>query len=970
MDLSDKLAFAPDTIASAGAQVDTSRNNQGGDEPKAIGNSADKSDKNAQSALVDVVRRLLQKNPDARYQDADAVIADLCAAIGQSMPAESSAIRNSFLQAAPLIGRETELAQLVQALSQALKGKGSTWLIGGESGVGKSRLLDELATRALVQGILVLRGQAVEDGGALYQLWRDPLRRLALSVALNDQEASILKDIVPDIEQLLGRPIPNTPTLLGVAYQSRLTLAVLNLFRRQRQPVLLLAEDLHWSDESLDMLNRLSEIAGEFSLLIIGSYRNDEKPDLPKRMPSVQILQLNRLTAEAISALSAAMLGEGGKQEHVVDLLQRETEGNVLFLIEVVRALAEESGRLANIGRVTLPQSVFTEGIQQILRRRLKSVPESERQLLKLAAVAGRALDLTLLQRVTGVSEAAVEGQLTICSNASVLEVREGRWRFAHDKLRQTLLADMGAERANLNRQVAEAIEALYPNKAAHYVTLFEHWQAAGEGIRAARYGSKAGQQLFDISRFNEAVTLLERTLTLLRANQEHEAHTLQINLQVMLGTICMRRGEYATAKSYLEPALALARTENDQDGEAGALNMFGQVAWKQGEYAAARDYHTRSLELRRNLGDRQGIATSYNNLAVTLLDQGEYAAARDYHTQGLELRRELGDQYGMAVSLNNLGVVSSRQGDYITSHNNFSQSLAIYRELGDRYSSAGSLNNLGTVAYQQGDLVAARDYISQSLTIQRELGDRHGSAITLSNLGAIAGEQGEYAIARDYHMQSLALRRDLNDQNGIAITLQNLGMLADYQGDYGTAFDYFTQSLSIRRQLGEPYGIAESLSGVGLAALHQGNHDLALNNALQSVALFREIGEQRGLASSLYYLAFVYLALKDLPAARRTLAESLQIAHKMNDSLISLQALVGFARWYMLDNQAVRSAELAGLVMATPNGTTSDVQRWLGPLRVELTSVLSSTELETAITRGKSQSLNEVIAMLQKTVA
>lgn len=136
------------------------------------------------------------------------------------------------------MGRQAELQQLTTALQDTIAGNGSAWLVGGESGVGKSRLLEELRTVGLVEGALVLRGQAVEGGGLPYQLWRDPLRRLVLSVALSDLEAGVLKPIVPDISTLLERDVPDAPELAGEAGQQRLAVTIADVIKRQPQPLL------------------------------------------------------------------------------------------------------------------------------------------------------------------------------------------------------------------------------------------------------------------------------------------------------------------------------------------------------------------------------------------------------------------------------------------------------------------------------------------------------------------------------------------------------------------------------------------------------------------------------------------------------------------------------------------------------------------------------------------------------------
>src|SRR5262249_30122061 len=196
------------------------------------------------------------------------------------------------------VGRETEFTQLADALSPALQGQGSARLVAGESGVGKSRLLEELRIWALVKGALVLRGQAVSEGGSHYHVWRDALRCLSILSDLHDDEASLLKPFVPDISDLLGRPIPDAPPLQTQAAQSRLFALVVELFRRQEQPVVVMLEDLQWAgSESLALLASLSEAANSLSVFVIGSYRDDEDFKLPQTLQAVPVLKLSRLSA-------------------------------------------------------------------------------------------------------------------------------------------------------------------------------------------------------------------------------------------------------------------------------------------------------------------------------------------------------------------------------------------------------------------------------------------------------------------------------------------------------------------------------------------------------------------------------------------------------------------------------------------------------------------------------------------------
>src|SRR5262249_10571552 len=157
----------------------------------------------------------------------------------------------SFLQGSQFIGREAELRTLRAELERVIEGGNAFYLIGGESGAGKSRLVDELRISALVSGATVLRGQAVEGGGLPFQLWRNIVRRLLLMVDVDDLQAGILKDIVPDIGDLLGRNVSDAAQLSGAEQQNRLAFTMMNLFKHCGQPLVILLEDLQWATDGL-----------------------------------------------------------------------------------------------------------------------------------------------------------------------------------------------------------------------------------------------------------------------------------------------------------------------------------------------------------------------------------------------------------------------------------------------------------------------------------------------------------------------------------------------------------------------------------------------------------------------------------------------------------------------------------------------------------------------------------------------
>ncbi len=464
-----------------------------------------------------VIERLLARDPQARYGSAAEVVHALAAALGESITLETVATRESFLQANELIGRERELQSLKERLSAALGQQGSSILLGGESGVGKSRLLAEIRTLAMVSGAIVAQGQAITEGGSYLQIWLPILRTLCLHVQLGDDELSVLKELLPDLPAIVERVIPDAPKVAPELAEKRLSAVIESLFLRPTRPLVILLEDLHWAEpDSLGLLNRLSRLASSRRLLLIGTYRDDESPELPQRLSDMAVIRLARLDRDAISQLSVSMLGEAGKQPWVIEYLQRHTEGNVFFLVEVARALSGQ-GDLSQLGEAAaLPDQLMTLGIGRIVERRLEQVPDSYRAVLKGAAIIGRKLDTAALQQLFPALD--LRSFLRDCANAAILDTADGEWRFAHDKLREGLLEQLGAaQRRELHGRVAVVLEGLYSDWEPAAGALAYHFREAGVPDKARTYALRAGETATRLCAYNDARRYFAEALSALQ---------------------------------------------------------------------------------------------------------------------------------------------------------------------------------------------------------------------------------------------------------------------------------------------------------------------------------------------------------------------------------------------------------------------------------------------------------------------
>jgi tetratricopeptide (TPR) repeat protein len=694
--------------------------------------------------LAAVLQRLMAKSPEARYESANETMVALSEATGQDIPVETAAIRESYLQAAELVGRDHELMQLTQAMENAVDGRGSAWLVGGESGVGKSRLLEELRTQALVNGTLVLRGQCVSEGGAFYAPWRPALRWLSLFTPLDDNEARVLKALVPDISDLLGYEVGDPTELSPVQAQERLISTILAVFKRQRQPIVLILEDLQWAAaESLEVLARLTRQVELLPLLVVGSFRDDESPHLPEHLPSMHRLKLQRLSEKGIARLSEAMIGEAGRQPHIVELLHRETEGNVFFLVEVVRALAEEAGQLDRIGKVTLPQHVFTGGVKMIVQRRLDRVPAESRPLLEFAAIAGYYLDMNIMRVL--MPREALENWLHVCSEAKVLDVSDGEWRFAHEKLRTGLLEVMGDnERRVLHEQVALATEDAYATELAdHVASLAYHWQQAGNFEKTVRYTILAGDHAMQSGANREATEFYWRSLAYLT---EDDARRVDITLNL------------ASVSAYhmpdnmlelLQSALALTERRKDDESYVRVLGSLGAYYHVKGQTGTAINYFEKCITIADWLKTERALVLPYNIIGRTRAVAGNFPDALPMLQRGVALAEQFHDQEMLSSSLAYCAQAYLMFGKMDEGWDYALRALKLSENSTHRF--AADLAVVGWGLAFSGQFERATEYLQHCLKLSQELRLDLPLITAYGSLGYICLKEGDYPTSLDY---------------------------------------------------------------------------------------------------------------------------------------------------------------------------------------------------------------------------
>jgi serine/threonine protein kinase/tetratricopeptide (TPR) repeat protein len=850
--------------------------------------------------LKTVIGKLLAKLPENRYDSANDVIDDLNRTIAKPIPLQSEAIRESFLQAARFVGREQEIKLLSDALDSATNHHGSAWLIAGESGVGKSRLIDEVRVRALVNGALVLSGQGVAGGGLAYQLWHEPLRRMVLAVDVNDTDAGILDQIVTDTDELLGRTIPKAPELDGQAGQQRLLTTIASLFHQQRQPVVLILEDLQWAEESIEVLESLVPMTPDLALLIVGSYRNDEKPDLPEGLPGMKLIKLDRFSEKGIEQLSLSMLGKAGQEPQVLALLKKETEGNVFFLVEVLRALAEKAGSLDNIGRMTIPQHIFAGGVQSVVQNRLNRMPEKGRPLLKIAAITGRQIDLNLLRPLG--KELDLDAWLTDCSNAAVLDVMDGHWRFAHDKLREGLLNSMAdEEKRGLHRQVAQAFETVYNETKDEYAAIIaDHYEAADAGTQALVWCLRAGKRSFDTYAAVSAINYYRRALELWSHSDEVDPEELvmsRMKVHERLGELLTWQAHYAEAIEAFSALRTNAETSHDVRAEAAAWYGIARTLTYQGEMGSAMESATRAEEIARAAGLSVELVQALWMKGWITFRMGDLSAAESIADQVLLLSQDLQEQSLMANCQNLLGAIHSMLGNYGEAALHFENALDSFGKLGLRANAMSVVNNLGWLAENRGDYQHAFARYQEALGIARDTGHRDAEMVYLSNLGGMRVMMGDYPTAEAELRQVISMAA-ISGLGVLSETYRNLAEATLRQGAVEDALEAAKHSLKLGHDVQSQEYVAAAWRVLGqVIAQHQQDVvDIEQSDVVgqynaercfqESLRIAQETGLDSEKARTLRAWALYEMAAGNLNQATTMWQESREIFEKMGAQL------------------------------------------------------------------------------------
>lgn len=760
-------------------------------------------------------------------------------------------------------------------------------MLTGEPGIGKTRLAEEAAAMAEAQGLRAIWGRCLEEAGAPPYL---PWSR-ALEAALQPvdgpgpggwlgPDAAAALEIAPGLAHRLEPGLPPLPALEGDQARFRLFMAVAHLWRRlaERQPLLLILDNLHWADpSSLRLLGFLvAELSGR-GVVVLGTCRDAELPRQHplndalaelSRAPRYQLLRLPRLDREQTSRLIADR-GGGRLPAAVVESIQRRTEGLPLFVVEMLRFLQNGRGVPDHSGdRLEASQPLILAGVRGLIGQRLNRLSATCCRVLAIAACVGRVFDADLLAPLAGAEQALAAIDEALAQH--VLEaLAAGRCQFSHALVREVLYDELPlAQRLAWHGAIADLLERRGAmHSGAGLVQLaFHHAHALPQGDprRALDCALRAAHHSAHIVAHDDAVRLLQVALQINASYFATERRQrCELLLELGAAQTCASDAP-ADAQTFCQ-ALVLAHDLGSPILFAKAALGFENAGWRIGNSGADA---AALLEQALQRAEALAVRTRIELLAAlcrAYVFCDRQVPAEAARARALQLARELGEPGPLSRAL--AAILPARHWP-----DRLDVRLAAAREALELAEHAGHLEWIDALTgwfmgdlVEQGDLAGARTLVQQHCTVAEQMRQPFMQAMGLSGRTLLAAYEGRFADAERLAGEAYAFGRRFAPETALGVLSMQMFTLRRSQGRLGEVLPALRGALT--RGAGSPSAFWQP--GLALICVELGLFDEArAAYAPLAEQAFGTIPRDAMWLTNIAFLAETCVRLNDLPRA------------------------------------------------------------------------------------------------------
>jgi predicted ATPase/DNA-binding CsgD family transcriptional regulator len=749
-----------------------------------------------------------------------------------------------------LVGRQREAALLWSRFETAIGGRCDVTCVTGEPGIGKTRLLEEMAARAARSGAVVLWGDAsAAEGMPPYLPFLEALGQHIQVTApgrLHDQvgsAASILVTILPELAVRLGE-FPDGYPLPAEQARLRLFEAVggflAAIAASSPGGLLLILDDLQWADAaSLDLLCHVARRRMGARVSIQGAYREGEVGQNPaleralvelNHLRALTTLTLAPLRAEEIAVLAADYLG-GPVAPIVGQALHAHSEGNPFFAEELLREWLEagvltshrDGPHVHPSWTLTMPlESTLPPSIVGAIRQRLTRFTPVVVDHLRVAAIIGRTFTTALLAEVEGHEVEEVEEELLAAERAHLIRGDgAGAFTFGHDKVRECLCAEVSsARRRRLHGQIGLALEVGATRESTQRLAeMAFHFSRSDDRARGIDYSRRAAEQALHACAPQEAITHYQAALDLLDPEDKRRG-----DLLLALGEAALPAAAAEQAISACQAAQAWFEHTGDLAPAACAAHILGLAYRRMGAPLAAQAALERSLALLEHAGavgseTVHALADLADLLGVVL---GRHEEALINGQRALEIAQRLGDDRLEAAAGRAVGFLLVRENDIPAGLPLLERGLALASASGDLAEAAECCACLAQAYCWTGEMERSRQISLRREALARRGGLLYHACYVHTWLAFLHAAQGDWAEAEQRLAQAHPAVDSVAGDEPLAFLRQVRGYLAYQRGDYSLAEQEFRAAVETFRGQ-DPGELVLCLGPLGLTLLATG---------------------------------------------------------------------------------------------------------------------------------------------------
>lgn len=765
-----------------------------------------------------------------------------------------------------MVGREAELSRLQRAFESVVAGgRLASVIVTADAGVGKSRLLLEFETWAAARAepFAVLRGRAYPQTQARpYGLLRDVLADWlaitdgdSMARARDKIEAALVPLFAADdgedmalahahvLGHLIGIEFPGSRHLAAILtdgrqIRSRAFHAASQLFRRvhrrDRTPIVLLLDDLHWADDpSLDFFVEFAAANADLPILMLWLAR----PSLFERRPGmldIAHIALAPLGARSSDELAGQLLRKLGDIPAALrDLVTRRAEGNPFYMEELVMMLVDAG----TIDASSEPWTVDIAGLQTsavpvtltgVLQARLDSLHAAEKLALQQASVIGFVFwDQALAAidaRAPDALPATLRRDLVVAHDGGEIDgARE--YAFRHHLLHQvTYDTVLKRVRRHCHARAAAWLASLTGARANDFLGVTAvHFEQAGDARNACEYYARAAEHAATRFAHEALVSYVERALLLAAGGDERQTLQMRWRLLAVRERALDLQGQRTEQAADIDALTEIAEALADDALRADAAWRHCDLAMRKGDFHGCEVAARVAVTLAERAGAVEYGLRAMQRLVLARSFQGDHAGARSLALQGLAEAQAHGAREIEARFTNALALIATNEGDLLAQLQYAEMGLAISRDIGDRRSESIELCNLGTSLLGFGAHERAAELLEQGLKLTRACGMRASETIVLANLAELALRVGEPAHALAHAQEALTIATATQDRGAeafAALTLGDAALALERPAEAQLAFE---RSRDAARAVGDRTEI-HALAGLARAALASGD--------------------------------------------------------------------------------------------------------------------------------------------------